>query len=558
MELFKKEIIDFLKKETKLKEISLDVPPDPVMGDYAFPCFVLAKNKQNPSDIAEKLKEKVPLKGMIKDARVVGPYLNFFVNEGKITENTLKQIYREKEKYGSAKAKKIKYMIEYPSPNTNKPLHLGHIRNILIGQSLSNIFEFLGNKVIHVNLNNDRGIHICKSMLAYKKWGKNKKPNKKPDHFVGDFYVLYNKKENEKLKQELQDMLKKWEDGDKTVRELWKKINTWALKGFDETYKKFNLKFDKTYNESEIYDKGKDIVLDGLKKGIFYKDKDNSIAVDLKDLGKKVLIRPDGTSIYITQDIYLALLKFRDYNPDKSIYVVGSEQNYHFEVLFKILEMLKFKFAKKCFHLSYGMVYLPEGKMKSREGNVVDTDNFIDEMIALAKEEVRKRDKDLTKKKVDNRSTKVGMGALKFFILKTDVSKDIFFDPKKSISFEGETGPYIQYAHARICSILRKYNKSVSDKINFSILKEKEEVEIIKKLGGFPEVIEKAGDSFKPSIVSNYIHSVAKGFNEFYHKHNILKEEEELKKARLLMAYCVKEVLENGLRLLGIEAPERM
>ena len=438
---------------------------------------------------------------------------------------------------------------------------------MLIGESLSRILEFNGYNVFRVNLNNDRGIHICKSMLAYKKWGNAKTPeseNKKSDHLVGDFYVFFNKnlKKHPELENEVQDMLRKWEAGDKETVDLWKKMNNWAFKGFNETYKKFGIKHDKVYNESEHYKKAKDVVLDGLKKGIFKKDEDGNVFVELEKykMPNKILLRADSTSVYMTQDLMLAQLKYKDFKMDRSIFVVGSEQKLHFRQLFKILELIGFKNIDGCYHLAYGMIYLPEGKMKSREGTVIDADNIVEDMISLAKKEIQKRH-DLDKKEIDKRAEQIGMGALIFFILKYDALKDFVFNPKESISFEGETGPYIQYAHARICSILRKSRIKVENLIkdaNLSLLKEKEETELIKLLGKFPELVENAASSYRPSLISRYLLDLSQGFNEFYHIHQILKEKEEVKNTRILLIYCIRQVLKNGLNLLGIEAPEKM
>ena len=567
MQIFKKEIEKALKPHIKGR-ITLETPPDSKLGDYAFPCFGLAKQlKKSPVEIAKDLALKIKSNKYIKEIKSTGPYVNFFVNESILNEIILNEVLKQKEKYGSS-SNKQKVVIEFPAPNTNKPLHLGHVRNMLIGESLSRILEFNGCKVFRVNLNNDRGVHICKSMLAYKKWGDAKTPEsekKKSDHFVGDFYVLYNRKlkENPGLDKEAQDMLRKWESGDKETLELWKKMNNWAIKGFNETYKIFGIKHDKTYNESQHYDKAKDIVLDNLKKGIFKKDEEENIYAELEkyNLPNKILLRADRTTVYMTQDLMLAQLKYNDFKMDKSIYVVGSEQKLHFKQLFKILELIGFKNYDGCYHLAYGMIALPEGKMKSREGTIVDADNIIRDMINLSKKEIEKRH-DINKKEIEGRSKQIGLGALNFFVLKYDALKDFVFNPKESISFEGETGPYIQYAHARICSILRKFEKKIDksfiDKTNLSLLKEKQETELIKLLGKFPDVIKNAASSYKPSLIARYLLDLSQSFNEFYHIHQILKEKEELRNARILLIDSVRQVLKNGLNLLGIEAPERM
>jgi arginyl-tRNA synthetase len=452
-------------------------------------------------------------------------------------------------------------MIEYPAPNTNKPLHLGHVRNMLLGNSICSILAFAGYQAIPVNYVNDRGVHICKSMLAYQKWGKNKQPDKKSDHFVGDFYVMFSQKakEHPELEQETQELLRKWEAGDKELVALWKKMNKWALDGFNETYKKFDVHHKKTYFESEIYNHGKEIILEGLKKGLFSKDEEGAIIADLENngLGKKVLIRKDGTAIYITTDIYLAKIKFDDFKMDKSVYIVGSEQIYHFKVLFKLLDMLGFPFAKNCYHLAYGMIYLPEGRMKSREGTVVDADDLLVEMEKEAEEEVKKRHAELKKQEIEKRKEIIGKGALKFFILKYDPMKDFTYDPKESISFEGETGPYVQYAHARICSILRNVKKFSPEKIK-PVFSHKLELRLITLLADFPNIVNAAAEQYKPSLVARYALDLAQAFNEFYHECPVLKAEKKVMESRLVLIFCVKQVIKNALDLLGIKSPEEM
>lgn len=562
----KQDVIKLLVKATGLKEVELDslieIPPSPQLGDYAFPCFILAKQlKKAPDIIAQELAGKIKPKHPISEIKATGPYLNFFINKNKLAGEVLKEIINCGSCYGSWPLKHEKIMVEYPAPNTNKPLHLGHVRNMLLGNSICNILAFAGYQAIPVDLVNDRGVHICKSMLAYKKWGKGKEPDKKPDHFVGDFYVLYSQKENEhpEMEEEVQDMLRKWEAGDKEVITLWEKMRKWALDGFKETYAKFDVFHKKVYYESEIYQHGKEIILDGLRKGIFKKDEKGAVIADLEKegLGKKVLLREDGTGIYITQDIYLAKLKFDDFKMDRSVYIVGNEQIYHFKVLFKVLEMLGFPFAKNCYHLAYGMIYLPEGKMKSREGKVVDADEILVEMKKEAEEEIKKRHPGLPQQEVDKRKEIIGKGALKFFILKYDPMKDFTYDPKESISFEGETGPYVQYAHARICSILRNVSNFEPEKINAEF-NHKHEHRLISLLSRFPEAVKEAAEQYKPSIVARYALELAQAFNEFYHDCPVLKADKRVMESRLLLIFCVRQVLKNALDLLGIQAPEEM
>ena len=553
---FKKEIIKELKKLVKV-DISLTIPKNAEHGDFAFPCFNIGKN---PVEEAKKLEKKFKSKYITK-VQAVGPFLNFFVNNNIVVENTLKEINKKQELYGIQKLSNEKIVIEFPSPNTNKPLHLGHVRNMVLGTGVSNLLKAIGNKIYHVNLVNDKGVHICKSMLAYQKYGKNKKPDIKTDHFVGQYYVKFDEevKKNAQLETEAQDMLNAWEQGDKEVVKLWKKMRNWALKGMDETYAKFNLDFNKVYFESEIYYKGREVVKKALKKGLLY-EKEGAVFAPLKDLQDKVLLRSDGTTVYMTQDLYLAEQKIKDFKASSSIYVVASEQNFHFKQLFSILELLGNSWAKKCYHLSYGMVLLPDGKMKSREGTVVDADNLIDEVVTLASDEIKKRHH-LGKKLLDERSRQVAMGAIRFYLLKNDPIKDMVYNPKESISFEGETGPYVQYAHARCCAILRKakeHNLSVVNTVNHSLFGVAEEIKLLKLLYEFPSVVGKSANDYKTHHIANYLISLAQAFNEFYHKCPVISEVRDQTKARLLLVDSVRQVLENGLGLLGIGAPKVM
>ena len=561
MNVFEEEIIRHLKKVTHLTDISLEVPPDSKLGDYAYPCFELAKaQKKNPVQIAQELRTALEKSHFIDRVEVKGPYLNFFIHKKEFIKATLTKILKERNNYGSSH-NRAKVMVEYCAPNTNKPLHLGHLRNIMLGKTVSNLLKFQGNTVTQVNLINDRGIHICKSMLAYQKWGNNKNPDKKSDHFVGDFYVLYSKheKEHPELESEIKDMLVKWEHKDKQIIALWKKMNTWALDGFAQTFKKLDIKFDKVYYESDYYDKAKEVIQKGYEQGIFTKDKDDNILVKLEQYGipDKVVLRADGTSVYITQDIYLAKLKFDEFKVDKSIYVVGSEQNLHFRQLFKILELLKLAKSENCYHLSYGMVNLPEGKMKSREGTVVDADNFIEDIIAEAKAELTSR-YTLDAEELQKRAEAIGLGAIRFFILKTDAGKDMLYDPKESVSFEGETGPYVQYTYARLCSIQMKYNKKLPEKIDYSLLSSDIEYEIVKKLSLFPNIVADAAQSYKPHILTRFLLDVSQLGNEFYHNSPILKAEKGLMEARLVLIECVRQVLKTGLQLMDIDVLMRM
>lgn len=563
---FKQEIIALLSKETRLstEELSLmvAVPPDPKLGDYAFPCFKLGGN---PKEQAEKLKAKLKLLDFMEKVETAGPYLNFYLNKSALASATLKEIFRQKKKYGKGKENK-NMVVEFCSPNTNKPLHLGHVRNMALGDSLSKLLSFQGNKTHPVELVNDRGVHICKSMLAYERWGNKEKPTKKSDHFVGDYYVIFSQraKENEKLEEEAQQMLVKWEQGDKKTVALWKKMNKWALDGFKQTYKRFGIKFEKEYFESEFYTKGKELVQEGLTSGTFEKDETGAIIAPLEEFGltNKILLRGDGTSVYITQDMYLAQFRYDDYKFDKLIYVVAAEQNLHFKQLFKILELLKRPYAKNLYHLNYGLVNLPTGRMKSREGTVVDADDLLDELSGMAEQEVKKRYSNLSETEIKRRAEFIALGALKFYMLKVDPVREMIYHPEESLSFEGETGPYVQYTHARAGSILRKAEKDkgikVVAKVDFSLLNTPQELAVVSKLNEFASIIDKSAADYKLSHLCNYLISLSQAFNEFYHAHAVISDDKKLMKARLLLVSGVKQILETGLKLLGIIAPKEM
>lgn len=474
-------------------------------------------------------------------------------------------------------------MIEYSSPNTNKPLHLGHVRNNLLGFSLAKIMEANGNKVVKTNIVNDRGIHICKSMLAWLKWGNGitpEKAGKKGDHLIGDFYVAFDKHYKEELQQlmdggmtkeeaeanstlmkEARTMLKKWEDGDEEVRSLWRTMNEWVYAGFDETYARMGVSFDKIYYESNTYLEGKEKVLEGLEKGIFYRKDDNSVWADLTadGLDQKLLLRTDGTSVYMTQDIGTAKLRFQDYPIDQMIYVVGNEQNYHFQVLSLLLDKLGFSWGKDLIHFSYGMVELPNGKMKSREGTVVDADELMDEMIATARKMSEGRLKGVPEEEMDDVYRIIGLGALKYFILKVDPRKNMLFNPQESIDFNGNTGPFVQYTYARIRSVLRKSDEAdVATDITAYEPNEKE-IEIIQRIADFPSVVSEAGRTYSPALIANYVFELAKGYNQFYHDYSILKEENGVARAfRLHLSRTVADIIRRGFSLLGVEVPERM
>jgi arginyl-tRNA synthetase len=563
MQTFKDEVISLLEKEIKLpkQEISklLETPPKQELGDLSFPCFTLSKEfKKAPNEISLSLQKKLKTNDKISKIESLGPYLNFFFNPEDLVKSTLDLVLSKN--YLSPKKNKQKILMEFPSPNTNKPLHVGHLRNMALGESTSKLLESQGYEVIRVNLNNDRGIHICQSMLAYKNFGKNSQPDKKSDHFVGDYYVLFSKeaKKNPDLNQEAQELLKKWENNDSDTVKLWEQMNSWALEGFKETYKRFGISFNKQYYESKIYKKGAEMILSGLKQGKFKKDETDSIYIDLgKQLGKKVLLRSDGTSLYITQDLYLAKQKYDDYKFDKSIYVVANEQDYHFKVLFEILELLNYKFAKSCYHLSYGMVFLPSGRMKSREGNVIDADDLMDELSSLAKKEIQLRN-DIQEKKLVDISEKIALSALKYFLLKFSQHKNFTFNPEESISFEGDTGPYIQYSLVRANKIQQKV-KPLSSKISYSLLNSKEELSLIKKMSLFQSVLEKAASSYEPHILAEFAFSLATSFNTFYEKCHVIKaENKDIQNARLYLVSAYSKIIKHALYLLGINEVELM
>ena len=561
------EILKKAIKEAKIKtnislENYIEIPKDFEKGDFAFPCFILSKElKENPNDVAIRIREEIKqIPEGFEEIQTAGPYINFFLNKKTIIKNLIEEARIKKGNYGAKEKNNKRIMVEFPSPNTNKPLHLGHLRNMAIGESISRIAQSQGFEVIRANLNNDRGIHICKSMLAYKKWGKDKTPKKekqKSDHFVGDYYVLFNKKlqKDKELEKEAQDLLKNWELGDKETLALWEKMNSWALEGFKETYEKFGIKLDKEYFESEIYTEGKEIILEGLKKNIFKKNKEGAVEIDLskEKLGKKILLRSDGTSIYITQDIYLAKKKFEDYNLEESVYVTGNEQEYHFKVLFNVLEKLKIASENKLKHLSYGMVNLPNGRMKSREGTVVDADDLINEVQELVKKDLSSRQK-LGKKKLEESSLKIALAAIKYFLLKVDIKRNMAFNPEESISFEGDTGPYLEYSYARATSIINK-SKEKGEMILPEEFEDKEK-ELIAKLNDFKKTVEDAFKSMNPAIIANYAFKLSQVFNEFYHSEKVIGSDYEVFRIKLTDTF--RQILKNSLYLLGIEVVEEM
>ena len=548
-----------------------------------FPFLKISRKKpeDTAADLGEWLKNNCEL---VSDYNVVKGFLNLVISAQTWTDllNKIGADEHYGEKQSAADSKLV--MIEYSSPNTNKPLHLGHVRNNLLGWSLAKIMEANGNRVVKTNIVNDRGIHICKSMLAWLKWGNGETPEtsgKKGDHLIGDYYVAFDKHYREEIKElvaqgmdeekakqeaplikEAHEMLVKWENNDPEVRALWKKMNEWVYAGFDETYKALGVSFDKIYYESQTYLEGKEKVEEGLQKGFFYRRDDNSVWADLtkEGLDEKLLLRSDGTSVYMTQDIGTAKLRFQDFPIDQMIYVVGNEQNYHFQVLSILLDKLGFKWGKDLVHFSYGMVELPNGKMKSREGTVVDADDLIAAMIADARKTSDELGKnaDLTEEERQEIARKVGMGALKYFILKVDARKNMLFNPEESIDFNGNTGPFIQYTYARIQSILRKAGE-LTTVLPAAYKPSTKEVDLIQKISEYGAAVEQAGKDYSPSGIANYCYELTKAFNQFYHDYSILNADtEEEKQFRLVLARNVGKTLKNGMALLGIEVPERM
>lgn len=573
------------------KDIVLSATKKEFTGDFTLVVFAYVKQaKKSPEQIANEIGEFV-----VNDCKdierfnVIKGFLNFEVSQNYWL--SFVDINKTKLTFGYKSIRDEKpIVVEYSSPNTNKPLHLGHIRNNLLGWSVAEILKANGYAVKKVNLVNDRGIHICKSMLAWQRFGNGETPessNMKGDHLVGKYYVLFDKEYKRQIEEmvaqgvdkdiaektapfliEAQEMLRKWEAKDEEVINLWKTMNSWVYKGFDETYYKLGVDFDKVYHESDTYLLGKELVKEGLEKGILFKKEDNSIWCDLTSdgLDEKLLQRADGTSVYMTQDLGTAMLRHKDFNSDKLIYVVGNEQNYHFNVLKLVLKKLGFDWADNLFHLSYGMVELPEGKMKSREGTVVDADDLIEEMIETAKQQTLEHGKidSFSEEEANSLYRMLALGALKYFILKVDPTKNMLFNPKDSIDFNGNTAPFIQYTYARICSIIRKAKEEkciivehlrIDDSLEFN----PKELEIIKNLYAFPSIVEQAGQTYSPALIANYVYELAKSFNAFYQDTPILKEENKsIIEMRVSLANFVGNTIKIAMNLLGIKVPERM
>lgn len=588
-ELYREKIEKAIKRLYKIDSdfrVPILTPPSQEMGDAAYPMFQFSKLlKKSPMEIAKSVKDELEREYPGIDVRADGPYVNVKIDLGRVAGELRKRVLDEGESYGdSDRLKNKRVMIEFSCPNTNKPLHLGHMRNDSIGEAVSKILSSSGAEVKKVNLINNRGVHICKSMLAYKTFGNGETPEstgEKGDHFVGRYYVKFNtwQKEVDRIKEanpeaskdpdfldpeiEAQKMLKKWEEGDEDVRSLWTLMNKWTLDGLMESYRNMNISFDKFYYESETYKLGKDEVLKGLEMGVFEKMEDGSVQIDLSPikLDRKVLLRKDGTSLYITQDLGTAIKRHEDYPFDSLIYVVASEQQYHFKVLFYVLEKLGYSWAKELRHLSYGMVNLPSGKMKSREGTVVDADDLLESLTDLALKEIRDKGRESEISSPEEVAHDIALGALNYYLLQVQSPKDMIFDPNESISFSGNTGPYLEYMGARISSIIRKFNEEEYIDVEFdgSLLFLDDEKALIKAVSAFPDVIERASESLDPSSIASYLYETAKTFSRYYHDNPILGlENKALTYARIELLRMIRIVLKKGFWLLGIPFLEKM
>ncbi|MCR4677078.1 MAG: arginine--tRNA ligase [Sphaerochaetaceae bacterium] len=561
-------------REGVLNPVVVQVPPKPEMGDLAFPLFAYAKVfGKSPVALAEELTADI---NSLTDrpegqAFAAGPYMNVRVDMESLIEKLCEKVEKEKDSYGCTDALDgRKVMIEFSCPNTNKPLHLGHVRNDCLGNSVSTILKASGANVMKVNLINNRGVHICKSMLAYKKFGNGETPEStgiKGDHFVGSWYVRFNAwaKEDPTAEDQAQEMLVKWEQGDPETIELWKLMNKWTIDGITETYRNTGISFDRYYYESDTYKLGKDKVLEGLERGIFQKQEDGAIYIDNSDIGldKKILLRKDGTSIYITQDIGTAINRHEDWPFDSLVYVVASEQKYHFKVLFHVLDKLGMPWAKDLHHLSYGMVFLPEGKMKSREGTVVDADDLLLQLTTMAREEITEKGRDKDLEDPDRTAHDIALGALNYYMLQFDPVKDVTFNPKESLSFNGNTGPYIQYMGARISSILRNFSSDSSSyegvKFNPALLVNEDERQMFKLCGSLPELVNKAASTYDPSVICAFLYELCKTFSHWYHDNQVLNPQQaELSVSRIELCKVVLTSLKNAMALIGIPFLEKM
>ena len=555
-----------------LEQIVIETPPNPELGDIGFPMFSFARFfKSNPAGIATAVKDELIEMGVEGEVHAEGPYLNIFLSKETVAQSILGKILEEKNSYGAnthLSGKRV--MIEFSCPNTNKPLHLGHLRNDVLGVSLSSLLEENGAEVLKVNLINDRGIHICKSMIAYKKFAGGKTPESegvKSDHFVGSYYVKYSEweKVDKSAEDQARELLRLWEAGDPETVDLWKTMNHWAISGIEETYRKTGVTFDRIYYESETYTSGRDEIKAGLSKKVFTRAEDGSVSIDLTDidLDKRVLLRSDGTSLYVTQDIGTAIQRHKDWPFDQLIYIVAAEQEYHFKVLFHILKRLGYQWADNLYHYSYGMVNLPEGRMKSREGTVVDADDLLEMLTSLAGREIQDKGRET---EVDDPSTTadaIATAAVNYYLLSVTPSKDMIFNPDESIAFNGNTGPYLQYTGARLCSMIRKFEERSASfsggKVDTALIQSGEEWEVVKLLGLYPSVLISAADELNPTALANHLYNLSKLYSRYYHDNPVLHNEEaDLVHTRIAIAKAVVQVLRNGFRILGIPFLEKM
>lgn len=542
----------------------LESPKDPSHGDIAFPCFTLAKELgKSPIQIAQDIVSKIAADDIIASAVATWPYINFFVQADYLAKTVIGSVLEQKDNYGRGAENNQTIVVESPSPNTNKPLHLWHVRNMLLGNALDLICAFAGYKSVKVEVVNDRGIHICKSMLAYQLFGNNAEPDKKSDHFVGDRYVRFAQEveKDSALDDQAQAMLRQREDKDPGIRALWEKMNKRASDGFKTTYARYGTRIDQHYYESDIYEQGKTIILDALDKGIFVRDPKGNIAFPLEkkdgEMGYFVVLRADGTAVYATQDIALAAQREADYHMDRMVYVVGNEQEDYFKTLFAVIKALNYPFADQCHHLSYGMIALPDGKMKSRTGNVVDADDLASDMHEQAATVLRERYPDLSTEEIATKAEAIAMAGIKFFMIKYEVAKDFVFDPAQSLSFDGETGPYMLYSYARCAQIIAKAGGKQSS-FEPSLLQEEAERKILLHLAAFSDVVVKAAQEYKPNLIARYILELTQLFNRYYQQTQIIVEDAALQAARVTLVASVQQVLGNALHLLGIETVERM
>ncbi len=568
--------LGWLDPSSPPEAVVAEKPPRPELGDLAFPMFPYARRaKRAPAQVAAAVAEELRRRGAEGRARgrveALGAYLNLRLDRPAVAAEVLGRVRRGADAYGrgdSLAGRRI--MVEFSSPNTNKPLHLGHLRNDSLGMSVSRLLAAQGAEVRKVNLINDRGIHICKSMLAYRQFGGGTTPERagmKGDHLVGEYYVRYAEwaREDPTAEEQARRMLRAWEEGDPEVRALWERMNGWAIAGMEETYRATGVSFDQVYRESETYRSGREEVLRGLEQGLFYREADGSIWVDLsaEGLDRKVLLRADGTSIYLTQDIATAIQRYRDWPFDRLIYVVANEQRYHFQVLFRVLQILGYGWAAALHHLAYGMVNLPEGKMKSREGTVVDADDLLADLQELAVKEIREREREEEVENLSETARRIALGALNFYLLKVSPLKDFVFNPAESISFNGDTGPYLQYTGARIASMLRKFEQRrarfAAGALRPEALEVAEEWELIKLIGGWPQAVKQAADELNPALVGAHLLELARTYSRYYHDHPVLHNESaDLVVTRIELARAVLQVLRNGFELLGIPYLERM